>query len=275
MTQPRILIVEDEFVVAKELQMILTMSGYSADTAASGEKAIQAIGRNRPDLVLMDIMIQGELDGIDLAHYLNTHYQIPVIYLTAYTDKKTLERAKLTEPYGYLVKPFKEKDVYTMIEISLFKAQKLDPLPSTIETPEIVEDVMAQVSQKIELFGAGALKQQLEQTAELIASDLERLLYVKAKGPHIEIHWDRSQNPMVEQTVSFQWIKQLYVPQVLLQIHRSYVIHPGRGLYIKKKNIRDSELWLREHTDPPQILPVGRNFLADLREKYPHWFAPV
>jgi PAS domain S-box-containing protein len=92
-------------------------------TSSSGEAAIQIVAQSLPDLVLMDIKLKGTIDGIEAAAQIRAHFQIPVVYLTAFSDEETVERAKLTEPYGYILKPFEARDLCTTIEISLYKHQ--------------------------------------------------------------------------------------------------------------------------------------------------------
>ena len=87
----------------------------------SGEKAIKKAEQDKPDLVLMDIELKGNMDGIETADRIQSHLYIPIIYLTAYLDKRLLERAKKTEPYGYLLKPIKESDLHSNIAIALYK----------------------------------------------------------------------------------------------------------------------------------------------------------
>ncbi|MDZ7360668.1 MAG: response regulator [candidate division KSB1 bacterium] len=120
--QTKILIVEDENIVAKDIQNTLKSLGYVvAGIAASGEDAIQKAGETRPDLVLMDIMLRGYQDGVEAAQKIQAQYNLPVIYLTAYTDDKTLQRAKITEPYGYILKPFEERELHIAIEMAIHK----------------------------------------------------------------------------------------------------------------------------------------------------------
>ncbi|MEH1819194.1 MAG: response regulator [Nostoc sp.] len=122
MTNAKILVVEDEAIVAKDLQYRLIKFGYIVPAiASSGEEAINKALEISPDLVLMDIKLKGSMDGIEAAQEIYKHLDIPVIYLTAYADDNTLARAKITEPFGYLLKPFKEKELQTNIEITLIK----------------------------------------------------------------------------------------------------------------------------------------------------------
>lgn len=124
MSQARIMIVEDERIVAKAIQSGLENLGYMVCMiASSGNEAIQKIAKATPDLILMDIVLKGEMDGVETAEYIRSRLNIPVIYLTAYTDEKTLQRAKMTEPFGYILKPFEENDVSTAIEMALYKHQ--------------------------------------------------------------------------------------------------------------------------------------------------------
>jgi hypothetical protein len=124
MGRARILIVEDESIVALNIKNRLEGLGYAVvATSSSGEAAIQIVAQSLPDLVLMDIKLKGTIDGIEAAAQIRAHFQIPVVYLTAFSDEETVERAKLTEPYGYILKPFEARDLCTTIEISLYKHQ--------------------------------------------------------------------------------------------------------------------------------------------------------
>ncbi|PRC91953.1 EAL domain-containing protein [Solimicrobium silvestre] len=112
----KILIVEDESIVALDLQRRLIVLGYEVPrVAASHDQAMKAVNEIMPDIVLMDINISGDIDGIDTAAKIN----VPVIYLTAYSEEKTLERAKATKPYGYLIKPFSERELHATIQMAL------------------------------------------------------------------------------------------------------------------------------------------------------------
>jgi two-component system cell cycle sensor histidine kinase/response regulator CckA len=120
----RLLIVEDESIVALNIQRRLEGLGYNVvANVASGEEGISAAEETEPDLVLMDIKLEGDIDGIEAAAQIRARFQIPVVYLTAYTNEETLNRAKLTEPYGYILKPFEARDLATTIEVALYKYQ--------------------------------------------------------------------------------------------------------------------------------------------------------
>lgn len=118
----KILVVEDENIVAKDIQNTLKALGYTVTAVvASGEEAIQKAGETQPDLVLMDIMLKGYQDGVEAARQIFARFNIPVVYLTAYTDETTLQRAKVTEPYGYILKPFEERELHIAIEMAIYK----------------------------------------------------------------------------------------------------------------------------------------------------------
>jgi signal transduction histidine kinase len=118
----RIMVVEDESIVAKDLELTLKRLGYIVPaTASSAADALSKAGKHRPDLVLMDIHLQGEIDGIAVARRLRSEMDIPVIYLTAYADEDTVARARETEPFGYLLKPFNERELRSMLEVAIYK----------------------------------------------------------------------------------------------------------------------------------------------------------
>jgi PAS domain S-box-containing protein len=117
-----ILVVEDEAIVARDIQATLGDLGYEVlDTAASCDEAIHRATARCPDLVLMDIRIQGQRDGIETAETLRRRFRVPVVFLTAYADDKTIERAKKAQPYGYLVKPIKSNELRSAVEVALYR----------------------------------------------------------------------------------------------------------------------------------------------------------
>lgn len=121
MTKPRILISEDEVIIAEDLAACLEDLGYQTCAIDSGEDTLDKIRETKPDLVLLDINIRGESDGVEIGARIHEEFNIPFIYLTAYADKATIDRAKKTAPDGFLVKPFDEKSLRSTIEIALYK----------------------------------------------------------------------------------------------------------------------------------------------------------
>lgn len=118
----KIMLVEDEVLVAEEIKSRLQKLGYVIPAvAASGKEAIRKVEESQPDLILMDIKLKGEMDGLTVARHIQDHSNIPLIFLTAYADDETLQRAKITEPYGYILKPFNERELHIAIELALVK----------------------------------------------------------------------------------------------------------------------------------------------------------
>jgi DNA-binding NarL/FixJ family response regulator len=135
MSNINILIIEDEAIIAEDISDMIRKIGYEvAAIIGNGDKALDYLGFHYPDLVLCDIMIKGTRDGIQIAEWLRKNRQIPFLFLTSLTDRATLDRAKTTLPYGYIVKPFDEKDLLTSIEMALYKfSQEMDSMKLTRE----------------------------------------------------------------------------------------------------------------------------------------------
>jgi PAS domain S-box-containing protein len=122
MEKAAVLIVEDEAIVAEDIRQTIENLGYSVcGMARSGEDALEKIKGTQPDLVLMDIHLAGAMDGIEAARQVHEFFNIPVIYITAHSDDELLARAKVTEPYGYILKPYDERELYSVIEMAQYK----------------------------------------------------------------------------------------------------------------------------------------------------------
>jgi len=126
MKKKQILIVEDERIVAEDIKISLQRLGYSVPgTAISGEEAVKNAEDMQPDLVLMDIVLAGEMDGVEASALIRSRFEIPVIYLTACSDQKTLKKAKITDPFEYIIKPCEDKYLQATIKMALYK-QKME-----------------------------------------------------------------------------------------------------------------------------------------------------
>lgn len=122
MVKKRVQIVEDEEIVASDIELTLVELGYSVTSIVnSGEDAVKKAEEDKPDIILMDIQLAGKMDGIEAARRIYSQYDIPVVYLTAHSDQQTLKRATETDPFGYIIKPFEDRDLYSNIEIALHK----------------------------------------------------------------------------------------------------------------------------------------------------------
>lgn len=125
MPNEKILIVEDERIVAEEISMMISSIGYKiTGIASTGTDAIREAGECMPDLVLMDVRLKGEMDGVEAAGIILERFGIPAIYLTAYADDDTVQRAKLTRPLGYIVKPLERNQVKSVIDVALYRYQR-------------------------------------------------------------------------------------------------------------------------------------------------------
>lgn len=168
MAKARIFVVEDEVIVAEVLKMNLERSGYEiAGHEIYGEAVVESVARSKPDLILMDIRLKGKMDGIAAAIQVRARFDIPIIYLTAYGDAETLQRAKQTAPYGYLIKPFEIETLRSTIETSLYKHDlerrlaasearlsqiiHFMPYPIAVFTPDGVASIVNQAY--LEMFG--------------------------------------------------------------------------------------------------------------------------
>jgi len=184
MHKAKILIVEDDAVIATRLEERLGLLGYEAcGMAHSGEEAVDIAGRLRPEVILMDIVMPGRLDGIDAAEAIKSDLDIPVVFLTAYADDEYIRRAKMAEPYGYIVKPFHETEVKAAIEIALYKKDMEQRLQESEKKyrllVESAQDLIFIIDSDIRIqyanhFAAGLLGYRPE---ELIGKYIEEVLH--------------------------------------------------------------------------------------------------
>jgi len=143
MQEARIMVVEDEAIVARDIQLQLEKLHYSVvATADNYAEALRQAEACKPDLVLMDIVISGEQDGIDAARVISSRCNIPVVFLTAFSDREKLQRASSTEPYGYLVKPFEPRELHTTIQVALCKHSVDSRLKQSLDESERLNKLM-------------------------------------------------------------------------------------------------------------------------------------
>ena len=134
MGSEKILVVEDDAVARLDIQAALERAGYAiVGMAASGEEAIRLADSLNPDLVLMDIRLEGPMDGVEAANEISRRFDIPIIFLTVYADDETLHWAKISGPFGYLLKPVDHKELKSAIEVGLYKHQMEQEYPEILE----------------------------------------------------------------------------------------------------------------------------------------------
>ncbi|MBF0336479.1 MAG: response regulator [Nitrospirae bacterium] len=180
-----ILVVEDEIVIARDIESKLKKIGYNVPAiAASGEEAIKLAGEVHPTLILMDIMLEGKMDGVEAAGQIDKLYGIPIIYLTAHSDLDTLHRAKITEPFGYILKPFSQRDLLVTIGMALYK-HRMEAKQKIVNTVLRVFLEPIDLSAKLEktlklLVSIPRLFLQTKGTVYLVDNDRPDMLVVKA-----------------------------------------------------------------------------------------------
>lgn len=200
----KILIVEDENIVARDIAGSLQALGYTVcDIAATGEEAIKKAQRHSPDLILMDIKLEGEMTGIEAANAIVHHVHVPIIYLTAHADNATLHKARHTHPSGYLLKPFKEHELRITIEMALYKAQMEKKLRESerqlnVTLQSIGDAVISTDAEHRVVFMNGKAKQLTNQPEEKIQGfkfDEVFVVINESTGDPIDIFPALSANP--------------------------------------------------------------------------------
>ena len=187
LTDAKILIVEDEVIIAMALEDSVHDFGYLvAGRATTGQRAIDLAMETQPDLALIDIRLDGDMDGIEAAEKISGRLNIPVIFLTAYSDEGTLSRAIRTNPYGYLIKPIRPRELYTTIETSIYKHRAflaeearvacLSAVTSKLENP--VEQVMASLNGLVSSIQKGTMD--LDDIEIILHSQVDELERVRA-----------------------------------------------------------------------------------------------
>ncbi|HNR42701.1 MAG TPA: response regulator [Bacteroidales bacterium] len=206
----RILIVEDELIIAEDIRTKLVSLGYIVTgMAVSADEAEQLLKNIKPDLVILDIMLSGERDGIDLARVIRDQYKVPFIFLTSYADKETVERARRVMPDGYLVKPFTDKDLFAAIEVAVFRKSRVNGHvdDGLRETPsEILNDCIF-----------------IKKDYLLVKIKFNDLLWIKSDGNYLELFCSGGKKHLIRSTLK-DFINKL-PGSVFLQIHKSYVVN--------------------------------------------------
>lgn len=241
-----IVVVEDESIVSKDIQQSLKKLGYNIVGAAdTGAKAIDLASETQPDLVLMDIMLKGDMSGIQAAESIREKFKIPVIYLTAYADENTLSKAKVTEPYGYIIKPFKEIDLHTSIEMALYKHSK--------EREVIKErDFLYSLVENKEDEGVVFVKS----NSRLVKVKTSDILFVEALKDYVVIN-----TPEAKYTIhsTMKDIQKKLPTKDFQRIHRSYIVRLDKIAAIEQPNIVIE--------GGKKLLPIGGSYKDELFQR--------
>jgi DNA-binding LytR/AlgR family response regulator len=247
MSKPNILVVEDESIVSKDIQHSLKKLGYNVvGAAATGEKALELVRLERPNIVLMDIMLKGEMNGIETAEIIRTELAIPVIFLTAYADESTLAKAKVTEPYGYIIKPFKEIDLHTSIEMAIYKHAKeqeiireRDLLFSIIENKEVSADFIF-----------------VKSNSRLVKLKTEDIYYIEALQDYVVIHTADTRYTIHS---TMKDIESKMGTTDFVRVHRSFIVRLDKIASIEFPNLTLE--------NDKKVIPIGGSYRDELNNR--------
>jgi len=247
MLKNNILVIEDEAIVSKDIQQSLKKLGYNiVGSAATGEKAVILAEETIPDLVLMDIMLKGEMSGIDAAEKIKEKLNIPVIYLTAYADENTLAKAKVTEPYGYIIKPFKEIDLHTSIEMALYKhAKERDVIKERDFLYSLVESGKENSGDESEIF--------VKSNSRLVKVQTKNIMFVEALKDYVVINTNKAKYTIHS---TMKDIEKKLPHAEFQRIHRSYIVRLDKIIAIEQPNIVIE--------GGKKLLPIGGSYKEEL-----------
>lgn len=247
MSKTSVLVVEDESIVAKDIQQSLTKLGYNVvGTVSTGEKAIALASELKPDIVLMDIMLKGVITGIDAAAEIKKTESIPVIFLTAYADEGTLERAKVTEPYGYIIKPFKEIDLHTSIEMALYKHRKEKEV---LQERDLLYSIVENKESSIDYIF-------VKSNSRLIKINTKEIYFIEALKDYVVIN---TLNTRYTIHSTMKDIEKKMPANDFIRVHRSFIVRIDKIASIELPNL------IMENDK--KIIPIGGSYKDDLLKR--------
>ena len=235
----KVLVVEDEPIAARDLAIILEELGYQVlATVDNGLDAFATVTREQPDLVLMDIEIRGELDGIALGQKINDHHPLPIIYLTSANDPETISRAKETSPQAYMVKPFDSKRLQIAIDLAVhnFKDRQAT---QNLENYKIKDSLYIKIDNRY---------QKLPMT---------EILFVEASGSYVYIHTDQARHTLA---INLHQVEMEIVGKRFMRVHRSYIVNLG-----KVDSFEKARLFIGDHT-----IPISKTYREDFQKRFHH-----
>lgn len=204
----RVGILDDEVVICETLSKYLRELGYDVlDYALTYDEAIDLLSNQQPDIMLLDININGPLTGIDFAKHLRENYEIPLIFISSYSDKNTIDTAKTSKPNGYLVKPFTKDDLYAAIEVSVnnFGTQQIES-KSHKDPGSVISDAIF-----------------IKQDSLFVKVVFTDILFIKSDGVYLEIHTCDDKKFIQRETLKN--MLDLLPENKFFQVHRSYIIN--------------------------------------------------
>ena len=247
MPKVNILVVEDESIVSKDIQHSLKKLGYNVIGASStAEKAVDMAESLHPDIILMDIMLKGEMNGIEAAEIIRKRFSIPIIFLTAYADEATLAKAKVTEPHGYILKPFKEIDIHTSIEMAMYKhgkeqdiVKERDLLFSLVENKERKQNSVF-----------------VKSNSKLIRLRKQDIYYIEALKDYVVIH---TLNKRYTIHSTMKDIDAKIGNEEFVRVHRSFIVRLDKISTIEYPNLTLDNI--------DKLIPIGGSYRDDLNQR--------
>ena len=231
MSKINILIVEDEAIVAKDIQQSLRKSGYNVlDVVSSGAAAIKSLELNKPDLVILDVMLKGDLSGVDVSEFIKREFNIPVIFLTAYADQSTLDKAKLTEPYGYIIKPFREIELYTTIEMALFKHKSYI---QTVNERDLLHSIIVETSENNSQNDFHFIKSN-SRYIKLASNDI---WYIEALKDYVSVN---TENHKYTIHSTMKEIESKLPSRDFIRVHRSFIVRISKIVSMDVQILRNA-----------------------------------
>lgn len=249
MSKANVLVVEDESIVSKDIQLSLKNLGYNVvGAAATGEKALELASMENPDIILMDIMLKGSMTGIDVAEEIKASMNIPVIYLTAYSDEATVGKAKHTEPYGYVIKPFREVDLQTTIEMALHNHKKSRQLEKERDLLYSIVENKEKENQSEFIF--------VKSNSKLVKLNKKEIYYIEALKDYVVIN-----TPDNRYTIhsTMKDIENKLGNQDFLRVHRSYIVRVDKLSTIDYPNLQLENI--------KKEIPIGGSYKDELTNR--------
>lgn len=247
MKKANILIVEDESIVAKDIQQTLEKLGYNVlGTLSEGEKAIEFVKTTVPDLIFMDIMLKGDMTGTETASQIHKDLSVPIIYLTAYADKDTLSKAKITQPHGYIIKPFKEVEIRTAVEIALYKHKKENKIKNERDLYYSI------IKSDKDSDGSIFVKSKLQ----LVKVRTQDIFFIEALKDYVRINTIDNRY-IIHSTMKS--IKDKLPASDFARVHRSFIIRLDKISAIEFPNI------ILDHEK--KYIPIGSSYRDELMNK--------
>jgi DNA-binding LytR/AlgR family response regulator len=241
MEKIQVLIVEDELIIAEDMKEMLRELQYHVIGIASDfEEAGKILSSCVPDIALLDIHLQGNEDGITLALAIRERFDIPVVFISSYSDRKTVERAKQARPEGYIVKPFTKEDLFTSIEIAIFNHAKNRQIQPSVERSDEESVIL-----KDHIF--------IRKDYMLIKIKFEDLMWIKSELNYLELHCQDNKH-LVRSTLK-DFVDKL-PSDIFLQVHKSFCINTRHITAIDH-----SHIWVKKNR-----IPIGRSYLEPVKK---------